>query len=46
MPHRAGAVAMNASISCDVLMDFHPENVESSPTPTFTVPSPTGKIQP
>ena len=46
MPQRAGAVATNASISTLVLIDFQPENVDSSPTPTFTVPSPTGKIQP
>ena len=46
MPQRAGAVSTNASISVLVLIDFHPENVDSSPTPTFTVPSPTGKIQP
>ena len=46
MPQRAGAVATNASISVLVLISFHPANVDSSPTPTFTVPSPTGKIQP
>ena len=42
----AGAVAQNASIKRDVLTDFQSRNVESRPTPTFTVPSPTGKIQP
>ena len=26
--------------------DFQPRNVDSSPTPTFTVPSPTGKTHP
>ena len=46
MPQRAGAVSTNASISMLVLIDFHPANVDSRPTPTFTVPSPTGKIQP
>ena len=46
MPHDAGAVAQNASIRRDVLIDFQPVNVESRPTPTFTVPSPTGKIHP
>ena len=46
MPQRAGAVSTNASMSVLVLIDFHPVNVDSSPTPTFTVPSPTGKIQP
>src|SRR5262249_28623953 len=46
MPQRFGAVATNASMSVDVLTSFHPANVESSPTPTFTVPSPTGKIHP
>ena len=46
MPQRVGAVATNASISVEVLTSFHPENVDSRPTPTFTVPSPTGKIQP
>src|SRR3954453_19257221 len=46
MPHRAGATSQNVSIRCDVLMSFQPENVESRPTPTFTVPSPTGKIHP
>src|SRR5947209_19958163 len=46
MPQRAGAVAQNASISCDVLTSFHPLNVDSSPQPTLIVPSPTGKIHP
>src|SRR5437763_10533811 len=46
IPHRAGAVSTKASISTLVLIDFHPENVDRSPTPTFTVPSPTGKIHP
>jgi hypothetical protein len=42
----AGAMATKASIRCVVLIDFQSRNVDSSPTPTFTVPSPTGKIQP
>src|SRR4029078_5072781 len=46
MPHRAGAVSTNASINVLVLMSFHPVSVDSRTTPTFTVPSPTGKIQP
>ena len=46
MPQRAGAVSTNAFISTLVLIDFHPENVDNRPTPTFTVPSPTGKIHP
>ena len=41
-----GAMATKASIRCEVLTDFHPLKVDSSPTPTLTVPSPTGKIQP
>ena len=46
IPHRAGAVAQNASIRWEVLTFFQPVNVESRPTPTLTVPSPTGKIHP
>ena len=46
MSQRAGAVATNASISELVLIYFHPANVDSRPTPTFTVPSPTGNTQP
>ena len=46
MSQRAGAVATNASIKELVLISFHPANVDSSPTPTFTVPSPTGNTQP
>src|ERR1700712_4747567 len=46
IPHLAGAVATNASMRWDVLTSFHPWKVESSPTPTFTVPSPPGKIHP
>ncbi len=45
-PQRAGAVAAHSSIRWDVLTSFQPLYVESSPMPTFTVPSPTGKIQP
>src|SRR3954452_413120 len=44
IPQRFGAVSQNASMRCEVLMSFHPENVDRRPTPTFTVPSPTGKI--
>ncbi|GIU90839.1 MAG: hypothetical protein KatS3mg010_1938 [Acidimicrobiia bacterium] len=29
-----------------MLIDFHPEKVDRRPTPTLTVPSPTGKIHP
>ena len=46
IPQRAGAVATKASISELVLIDFQPANVDSNPTPTFTVPSPTGNTQP
>ena len=46
MPQRAGAVATKASMSLLVLIDFHPVKVSRSPTPTFTVPSPTGNTQP
>src|SRR5687767_11196159 len=46
MPHDSGACATKASIRCDVFTDFHWLNVDSRPTPTFTRPSPTGKIQP
>src|SRR3954468_20703806 len=46
MPQRAGAVSTNASINTLVLIDFQPGNVDSSPTPPFTAPSPAGKIQP
>ena len=45
-PQRAGAVSQNASMRCEVFTSFQPEKVESNPTPTFTVPSPTGKIHP
>src|SRR5882757_796543 len=44
--HDAGAVSQNASIKWLVLTSLKPEKVERRPTPTFTVPSPTGKIQP
>src|SRR5437016_1244323 len=46
MSQRAGAVATNASMRRLVFTDFHPANVDSSPTPTFTVPSPTGNTHP
>src|SRR6478609_11734401 len=46
IPQRAGAVAPNASINLEVLTFVNPVNVSSRPAPTFTVPSPTGKIQP
>ncbi len=29
-----------------VLIDFHCRKVDSKPTPTFTVPSPSGKTHP
>jgi len=41
-----GAMATKASIKWDVCTDFQPWKVDRSPTPTLTVPSPTGKIQP
>src|SRR6266511_1148717 len=46
MPQRDGAVATNASISLLVFTDFQPWKVERRPTPTLTVPSPTGNTQP
>src|SRR5436305_12682265 len=46
MPHESGAQARKSSMSLDVLTAFHWLNVDSNPTPTFTRPSPTGKIQP
>src|SRR5919197_5067733 len=46
MPHRGGAVATKASMRWLVFTDFQPANVDSNPTPTFTVPSPTGNTQP
>jgi hypothetical protein len=33
-------------MSREVLTSRHPLNVESSPMPTFTVPSPRGKTHP
>ena len=33
-------------MSLDVLTAFHCLNVDSRPTPTFTRPSPSGKIHP
>ena len=41
-----GAHSTNVSISFVVLTPFHRLSVESRPTPTFTRPSPSGKIQP
>ena len=41
-----GAMATKASMRWEVLTDFQPRKVDSSPTPTLTVPSPTGKIHP
>ena len=46
IPHRAGAVATKASINLVVLTVVNPVKVSSRPAPTFTVPSPTGKIHP
>src|SRR5947208_13903798 len=46
MPHEAGAYSTNDSMRWVVLTAFHWLKVESRPTPTFTRPSPTGKIQP
>src|SRR4051812_26114383 len=45
-PQYSGAVAAHSSMRCEVFTDFQSRNVESSPMPTFTVPSPTGKIHP
>src|SRR3954469_1028753 len=45
-PQYSGAVWAHSSMRCDVLTVFQSRNVDSSPMPTFTVPSPTGKIQP
>ena len=45
-PQYSGAVAAHSVIRCEVLTDFQSRNVDSKPMPTFTVPSPTGKIQP
>src|SRR4051812_37964377 len=45
-PQRAGAVSQKASIRWVVFTSFQPANVDRSPTPTFTVPSPTGNIHP
>jgi hypothetical protein len=45
-PHRSGAVAAHSSMRCEVLTDFQSRNVDRSPMPTFTVPSPSGKIHP
>ena len=41
-----GAVATYSCSRWVVLTLLKSRNVESRPTPTFTVPSPTGKIQP
>src|SRR5688572_213986 len=41
-----GAMATKASMRWEVLIDFQPLKVDRSPTPTLTVPSPTGKIHP
>src|SRR5437588_12940565 len=41
-----GAVSTNAAISPVVLPPAQRSEVESSPTPTFTRPAPSGKIQP
>src|SRR4051812_49980952 len=46
MPHDSGAHSTNASISLVVLTCFHWLKVDRRPTPTFTRPSPTGKIHP
>src|SRR4051794_33451141 len=46
MSHDLGAQSTNASMSFVVLTFFHWFDVDSSPTPTFTRPSPTGKIHP
>ncbi|CAB4861060.1 unannotated protein [freshwater metagenome] len=45
-PQYEGATSTNVSINLLVFMSFQPEKVDSSPTPTFTRPSPRGKIQP
>src|SRR3954470_15270642 len=46
MSHDLGAQSTKASINLVVLTAFHWLNVESRPMPTFTRPSPTGKIHP
>src|SRR5205085_6198661 len=46
IPHDFGAQSTKSSMSFDVLTAFHWLNVDSRPTPTFTRPSPTGKIHP
>src|SRR3954447_7747884 len=46
MSHDLGAQSTKASINFVVLTAFHWLNVESRPMPTFTRPSPTGKIHP
>src|SRR4051794_32522031 len=42
----AGAVATYSSSRCVVFTLLKSRNVDRRPTPMFTVPSPTGKIQP
>ena len=46
IPHDSGAKSTKASIRWLVLRPFQRWSVESRPTPTFTRPSPMGKIQP
>jgi len=41
-----GAWSTKASMSWEVFTAFQRWKVDSRPTPTFTRPSPTGKIQP
>src|ERR1039458_7053972 len=45
-PHDLDAWSTNASIRREVLRPFHRRSVDKRPTPAFTRPSPSGKIQP
>ncbi len=46
MHHDFGAKSTNSSMSLVVLRPFQRSAVDSRPIPTFTRPSPSGKIQP
>jgi len=46
IPHDLGAKSTKASIRRLVLTPFQRPSTDSRPTPTFTRPSPRGKIQP
>jgi hypothetical protein len=46
IPQRSDTAAANSASRCEVLTEVNSRIVDRTPTPTFTVPSPSGNTQP